>query len=333
MTLKPIIVDKPFDDDNGDNRIVFGATNRKIYGTSEVTYKGTNAAGEHVYWPKGYSEDATPTPTPAPTPTPTPTPEPAPAPTPTPSGAWTVTPDGEAFIRVGDTVFGGNVYGSLGTVNTAPAEFRTTGEAYGRKGFFTRGVDVIIPGVPVDAHTLSYTAGGKRYVFANLFSNLSGKGVKGTWTADGTWTAQMGCLRVVRKFTPSEGGMIVTQTMTNTCDLPLTDVRVAIIQDADAGDSNNEAATTLNRIVGTASLTATLNNGLVYSLSTDDARFSPTIQPTLLNGKYVFNQPDALTARKIGYSVKSGDNLILFGKLGTLAPGASDTVVYEMKVA
>ncbi len=254
--------------------------------------------------------------------------EPTPTPAPTPAPVLTLV-NGEAFARIGETVFGFNAYGGLGTLGTAPIEFRTAGEKFARKGFFIGGKDLIIPGAPIDALTVAYSVDGERVVIANQGLNLSANGVLGEWTASGVWSGQMGALSIVRAYELNATGLRVTYTVTNTSGDTLNDVVVMITQDIDNGDTGGAGVTT-NRIAARGSVTALLSSGKAYTLSTDDDRFSGAVSPTVVGRGYVFMQPDAVSPQAVGYSAKADNAVILRGTIGAMAATASTSFVVKM---
>lgn len=309
MTDQTVTLAAKLPDGNNDGVIDVSAAGAIKYGVpSAGQWILQPSLPAYTYWKKGY----------VPAPDPDPVPPPAPA-------LLTLLPNNEAAARIGDTVFGFNAYGGLGTRADAPAEFRSPGDKFARKAFYVDGVDVIMPGNPVDALTFAYTLNGKRVIVANQGLGLGLNGATGTWAADGTWTGQMGILRVTRAYELTERG--IKQTITVTSSEPVTDLIAMITQDPDNGDTGAQGVTT-NKIISRDLVEAKLASGKTYWLSGMTAAVSPNI----VSGGYIFNKPDLVKPQAVGYSSKADSDIILRGAYGSLAAGVPVSLVVEAGV-
>lgn len=267
---------------------------------------------------------------PVPTPEPTPTPTPTPTPEPTQPAAVISLAGPEALARVGDTVFGWNKFGGMGTEIDAPAEFWSTGQKFRRKGFFVGGLDIIIPGTPLDSMSAAYTLNGVRYTHGNQ-PFIGVNPTPGLFTADGTWSAQIGPFLVHKKLTPGADGLSQVVTFSNTSGQVLSNVVIMFAQDPDNGDTGDIHGVTSNKIVSRGLVTAKLASGKTHSLSTTHINFKAGMSPLIVSGNYLPNKPDAVTPQAVGYSLRADRNVYLRGIFPTV--GAEPIIVpVEMTV-
>lgn len=262
-------------------------------------------------------------PTPEPTPTPTPTPEP--------------TPDmlvlgGEWFSRTNEITVGFNKHGTLTSLASAPEGWSDPADPYSRKGFYYRPTKAELAGIAAISEIwgVAYTANGAR---ARVTSGpLAGYGtVEGTFGADGTWTARQACLSVQQRPTLDGATLTVEFTVQNVCSHAISDVR--ILRSLDVDDGDELATTTVNKITALGTVQAGLlhrSKGRAFVLSSADATARAAIGPSVITAN-----PDtaSLYTQKVGYSVTAGDRpVVMTWRIGDLAPGASETVRFEMGV-
>lgn len=298
MTLSPIIVDVPFDDRDGDGRILFGPANRKKYGTSEATYQGTNAAGEHVYWPKGYTPEVAPPP-----------PPPAPA-------IKAELLNGEAFLQSDTMTVGFNAFGGIGTLYAAPEGFRTdTATGLKRVGLFRPPLDdAILQGRAIEGFIVE--AGAARA--ANM--QLTGfKQIPGSFTDPTRWQGAFNGLHIDQVVTLDGDRLAFAVTLTNRSGKAITGLRYARCADFDQSD---KYATT-NKVTAPGTVECTLDGSGTVTLRTDDVRAFVAVN--------AYNKASIIgTTRPVGQSKTADEVVQLVFAMGTLADGAAVTLHSEI---
>lgn len=310
MTLSPIIVAEPFDDRDGDGRIIFGTLNRKKYGVSEAFYQGQNAAGEYIYWPKGYTPAVAPPPPP-------PAPPPPPPPPATPGTATLA--NGEAFLQSDTMTVGFNAWGGIGTVNAAPEGFRTdTATGLKRVGLYRPPLDdAILQGRAIEGFVIE--ASGARA--ANM--QLTGYSqIKGGFVDPTRWQGIFNGLRIDQVVTMDSDRLAFAVTLTNRSGKAITGLRYARAFDPDQSDKYN----TTNKVTAPGAAESTLQGGGKIILRTDDVRAFVAVN--------VYNKANVIgTTRPVGQSKTADEVVQLVFALGELADGASTTLHMSMAVA
>ncbi|MFN3517942.1 MAG: hypothetical protein ACK4YT_00695 [Sphingomonas sp.] len=298
MTLSPIIVAEPFDDRDGDGRILFGPDNRKKYGTSEATYQGTNAAGEHVYWPKGYTPEVAPPP-----------PPPAPA-------IKAELLNGEAFLQSDTMTVGFNAYGGIGTLYAAPEGFRTdTATGLKRVGLFRPPLDdAILQGRAIEGFIIE--ASGKRAANMQLTGLTQ---IPGSFTDPTRWQGAFNGLHIDQAVTLDGDRLGFAMTLTNRSGKTITGLRYARAFDPDQSD---KYATT-NKVPAAGTIECTLDGGGKITLRTDDVRASVSVA--------AYNTASIIgPTRAVGQSKTADEVMQLVFALGELANGAAVTLQFEL---
>lgn len=255
MTLSPIIVAEPFDDRDGDGRILFGSANRKKYGTSEAIYQGTNAAGEHVYWPKGYTPEVA-------LPPPPPPPPPVEPPVVTPADVKAALVNGETFLQNDKLTVGLNPYGGMGTLKNAPEGFLTDVETgLNRVGLYSPLYDdVVLQGRAIEGFSLMLN--GKRY--ANM--QLTGLTQIGGMAYEGArWIGSIGGVEIVQHMRLDGDAVDFEIELRNNTirELPAGHYMRAI--DPDQSDKYG----TVNKVTAPGTVECGLDGGGTVTLSTD----------------------------------------------------------------
>lgn len=300
MTLSPIIVAEPFDDRDGDGRILFGSANRKKYGTSEATYQGTNAAGEHVYWPKGYTPEVA-----------------LPPPPPTPAIKAELL-NGEAFIQSDTMTVGFNAFGGIGTLYAAPEGFRTdTATGLKRVGLFRPPLDdAILQGRAIEGFIIE--ASGKRAANMQLTGFTQ---IPGSFTDPTRWQGAFNGLHIDQVVTLDGDRLGFAVTLTNRSGKAITGLRYARCADFDQSD---KYATT-NKVTAPGTVECTLDGGGKVTLRTDDVRAFVAVN--------AYNKASIVgTTRPVGQSKTADEVVQLVFALGDLADGAAVTLHFEMLV-
>ncbi len=330
MTLTPIITAEPFNDSDGDGIIKLGAANVKKHSAaldggrvSTIIYQGLNAAGESIYWPKGYAPPVAP-PVEPPVVVAPPPPPPPPSPPPPPVTGTEALVAGEAFLQSDTATVGFNVFGGIGTTSAASEGFRTdTATGLKRVGFYTPPRnDVILQGRAVEGFAIFID--GKRYANAMLNGQTQ---IPGKFIDAHRWLGEVAGVQVLQRVVLDGAKLSFVVELTNNT---LRTITLGYMRFADPDQSSDNAGGTAN--FGTTS--TAVAGGVECDLYGGGAVYLRDVagKATVRTAASVNKAADLGTVLATGKTLKSDHVVQLVFETVTLLPGQSVVHSFEMGV-
>lgn len=232
--------------------------------------------------------------------------------------------DGEALLQSDLATVGFNGGGGLGTINAAPAGFRTdTATGLKRVGFYSPlRNDVILQGRAVEGYALFID--GKRYANAMLNGQTQ---IPGKFIDAHRWLGEAGGVQVLQRATLDGANLAPVVELTNNT---LRTITLSYMRFVDPDQSSDNAGGTANFSTASTAIAggvecALYGGGTLYLRDTAG-------KATVRTAASVNKAADLGTALATGKTLKSDHVVQLVFAAVTLAPGQSVTHSFEMGV-